>query len=182
MAKYLIDSSDIEIEEVSGTQNLKFNLASGNSTEQMIGDLSNLNTTDQTNVVNAVNEVNTNLTNLNTYSTTETPIGKWLGKTLYRKVVYLSSLPNATQISYDLSTYGINNSDLFINIYGIAKKVSSIEGDAQLPINVARPSENNSAIGLWIENGETNFKIDVGTVDRSNCYAYIIFEYTKTTD
>ena len=28
MAKYLIDSTDIEIEEVSGTENLKFNLAS----------------------------------------------------------------------------------------------------------------------------------------------------------
>ena len=32
MAKYLIDSTDIEIEEVSGTENLKFNLASGVNT------------------------------------------------------------------------------------------------------------------------------------------------------
>ena len=36
-------------------ENLKFNLASGHSVEQMIGDLSNLNTTNKTNVVNAVN-------------------------------------------------------------------------------------------------------------------------------
>lgn len=31
MAKYLIDSTDIEIENVSGTDNLKFNFANGNS-------------------------------------------------------------------------------------------------------------------------------------------------------
>lgn len=57
MAKYLIDSTDIEIEEVSGTQNLKFNLASGNNLQTQIGDLSNLTTTDQTDLVSAINEV-----------------------------------------------------------------------------------------------------------------------------
>ena len=36
MAKYLINSTDIEIEEVSGTQNLKFNFASGNSMQQYL--------------------------------------------------------------------------------------------------------------------------------------------------
>lgn len=70
MAKYLIDSTDIEIEEVSGTENLKFNLASGNSTEQMIGDLSDLTTTSKSNVVNSINEVNGNVGNLSNLNTT----------------------------------------------------------------------------------------------------------------
>lgn len=61
MAKYLIDSTDIEIEEVSGTENLKFNLAPGNSAEQMVGDLSNLTTTNKSNLVNAINEVDGNI-------------------------------------------------------------------------------------------------------------------------
>lgn len=63
MAKYLINSTDIEIEEVSGTENLKFNLADGNAVEQMIGDLSNLSTTNKSNVVNAINEVNSEVQN-----------------------------------------------------------------------------------------------------------------------
>lgn len=86
MAKYLIDSTDIEIEEVSGTQNLKFNFASGNSLE-------------------------TQLNNLSNYSTTETSIGKWTdNKTLYRRVLNVTS-PSVlnTYISIsDLSSVGID--------------------------------------------------------------------------
>jgi hypothetical protein len=65
MAKYLINSTDIEFEEVSGTENLKLNLAPGNSVEQMIGDLSDLDTTDKSNVVNAINEINSEVQNKN---------------------------------------------------------------------------------------------------------------------
>ena len=71
MAKYLIDSTDIEIEEVSETENLKLNLASGNSVEQMIGDLSDLTTTSKSNVVNSINEVNGNVGNLSNLNTTD---------------------------------------------------------------------------------------------------------------
>ena len=69
MAKYLIDSSDIEIEEVTGTQNLKFNFGSGNSLETKIGDLSSLSTTDKTDLVSAINEVNNFITQMPTYTT-----------------------------------------------------------------------------------------------------------------
>lgn len=63
MAKYLIDSTDIEIEEVAGTENLKFNFANGNNLE-------------------------TQLNNLSNYSTTETVVGKWIdNKPIYRKVI-----------------------------------------------------------------------------------------------
>ena len=109
MAKYLTDSTDIEIEEVSGTESIKFNLASGNSTEQMIGDLSNLNTTNKTNLVNALNEVNNSII----YSTTEKVVGKWINnKPLYRKVISTGSLPNASVKNIN---HGISNLDKYIS-------------------------------------------------------------------
>ena len=92
MAKYLVDSSDIEIEEVSGTQNLKFNFKSGNTLETKINNLSN-------------------------YSTTETLIGTWIdGKALYRKVYNFGTLPDTTSatINSDLNNVKI------VKIYGYA--------------------------------------------------------------
>jgi hypothetical protein len=72
MAKYLINSTDIEIEEVSGTENLKFNLAPGNSLESQIsnlssniGDLSNLTTPITNNLVGAINSIVERGTNTN---------------------------------------------------------------------------------------------------------------------
>jgi len=57
MAKYLQNSSDISIEEVSGTENIQFNFTSNNSLSQKIGDLSNLTTPTTDNLVNAINSI-----------------------------------------------------------------------------------------------------------------------------
>ena len=93
MAKYLIDSTDIEIEEVSGTQNLKFNFASGNSLE-------------------------TQLNNLSNYSTTETLIGTYNGENLYRKLINFGNLPNATT---KYVNHGITNLKDVVDIKGSFK-------------------------------------------------------------
>lgn len=93
MAKYLTDSTDIEIEEVSGTQNIKMNFASGNSLE-------------------------TQLNNLSNYSTTETLIGTYNGENLYRKLINFGNLPNATT---KYVNHGITNLKDVVDLKGSFK-------------------------------------------------------------
>lgn len=64
MAKYMQDSTDIQINEISGTDNINFSFKSGNSLSQeinnintKIGDLTQLNTTNKSNLVGAINSV-----------------------------------------------------------------------------------------------------------------------------
>lgn len=57
MAKYMQDSTDIQINEVSGTDNINFSFKSGNSIDTKIGDLAQLNTTNKSNLVGAINEI-----------------------------------------------------------------------------------------------------------------------------
>lgn len=59
MAKYMQDSTDIQINEVSGTDNINFSFKSGNSIDTKIGDLTQLTTDDKSSLVNAINEINT---------------------------------------------------------------------------------------------------------------------------
>ena len=175
MAKYLIDSTDIEIEEVSGTENLKFNLASGNSTEQLIGNLSNLNTTSKSNVVNAINEVNQNQINSNTYSTTETVIGKWIDKKpIYRKVINTGALPNAT--TNDIPHY-INNIDKIKNIRGYAFRSSD---NFTIPLPFSSPDNIIYSVSLGVLGN--NIRISTATDRTAFAESYVILEYTKTTN
>ena len=57
MAKYMQDSTDIQINELSGTDNINFSFKSGNSIDTKIGDLTQLNTTNKSNLVGAINSV-----------------------------------------------------------------------------------------------------------------------------
>lgn len=82
MAKYMQDSTDIQINEVSGTDNINFTFKSGNSIDTKIGDLAQLETTDKSNLVSAINEVN----NKFNYSTEEQVIGTdENGKPIYKR-------------------------------------------------------------------------------------------------
>lgn len=57
MAKYMQDSTDIEINEVSGTDNINFSFKSGNSIDTKIGNLDNLETPTTNNLVGAINSI-----------------------------------------------------------------------------------------------------------------------------
>lgn len=110
MAKYMQDSTDIQINEISGTDNINFSFKSGNSIDTKIGDLTQLNTTDKSSMVNAINEVN----NKFNYSTSEQVVGKWTnGKPIYRKVV-----TGTVQKSdfYPTVATGITNLDKVVSI------------------------------------------------------------------
>ena len=171
MSKYLINSNDIEIENVSGTDDLKFNFATGNSLETNIGDLSNLNTTDKTDLVSAINEVNGNLTNLNTYSTSETVIGEWLGDTLYRKVISTGTLPNAS--TNDIP-HNIINLKKVVNVKGYAYRS---QDEFYIPLPFASPENLEFCISIGVL--DTDIRITTGTDRTAFMESYVILEYTK---
>lgn len=113
----------------------------------------------------------------NTYSTTEEiPVGTWVdGKTIYKKTIYLSSLPNATSQTYNYSDYGIVPT-MLIDVRGIAYNSTS---GATFIINGAR--ENFDAVislRSTISSGTKTFTIQTGQ-DRSSLTAYITFWYLK---
>ena len=131
-------------------------------------DADNLNDL-QDNVEEAIDEVQDNLDVANTYSNNEIVIGKWVdNRPVYRKVIYISSFPNATTENY---VTGTSNIDFFIKVYGYA-------GD--LIINGARPESLEASIGAW-QSGD-NLRISSGNRDRSNYSGHVVIEYTKTTD
>lgn len=102
MAKYLIDSTDIEIEEVSGTQNLKFNFASGNSLETQIGDLSNLTTPVTTSIVDSINSIIISGSNAN---------GSYIKFSDGTMICYNTQTFNAIDCSYSWGSIYTNNND-----------------------------------------------------------------------
>lgn len=107
----------------------------------------------------------------NNYSTTETVVGRWInGKPIYRKIVDIGVLPNATGKSVN---HGISSLESVVRTYGMAEGPSS-----QLPLPFVSVS-SNKCIQLAIL-GTT---IDINTgVDRSAYIGWVAIEYTKTTD
>lgn len=109
------------------------------------------------------------------YSTNERLTDKtWIdGKPIYRKVISLGSLPNATTKTVN---HGISNLDAIINWYGYAERPSD-GGHFPLPYVFGGLAENN--IGVFAS--PSVITVTTGT-DRSAMNGIIILEYTKTTD
>lgn len=90
---------------------------------------------------------------------------------LYRKMIVISSFPNATTEDY---LTGINNLDFAIRIYGNADS---------LMVNGNRPDNTTGGIGAWIAaDNDNKLRISTGNTDRSSYSGYVVIEYTKTTD
>lgn len=111
-----------------------------------------------------------------TYSTDEIVVGTWIdGKPIYRKVYQISALPNSTRMYV---TCGIRNVENLITMRGVMK--SSNEWD-----NLPGVYTNGTLIdSLVIERkGDilTQMRILTNT-NRSTFSAFVILEYTKTTD
>ena len=103
------------------------------------------------------------------YSTEEQVIGTWFGKPLYRKVVIISSLPNATFVQYPST---IQNLETLINIYGVTSNGLVLNGNRE---------DASYEIGAWYNSINNTIGISTKT-DRSSIGANVILEYTKTTD
>ena len=99
------------------------------------------------------------------------------GKPLYRKVINFGTLPTATTSSTSAKNvaHNISNVDLFTKISGIAFNSSG----ATMPLPY--PHFENVINQVTMSASKTNVTIGTGT-DRSSFSAYVILEYTKTTD
>lgn len=107
------------------------------------------------------------------YSTTEIVIGKWIdNKPLYRKVVDVGTLPNAT-------TKEINSglSNVFITqLHGIMYNSASC-----ITLPDVNPSGVTYSVRLYYSYSNNKISLTTGA-DRSTYNGYVILEYTKTTD
>lgn len=107
------------------------------------------------------------------YSTEEQVVGVWNGKPLYRKVVYIEALPNNGQV---LTPIGVDNIEYIKTLEGMATIANN---SSFFPMNNIRPDGLANGVGCRATN--TDIIIETGT-DRSMFHAYVIVEYTKTTD
>ena len=106
-----------------------------------------------------------------TYSTTETVVGEYNGKPLYRKVVDCGTLPNKTEKEI---LHGVSNLNIITHITGTA-------WDSDRTYIIPLPTVSISD-PVRIKCDKSKIYIAVGT-DRSFwTNSNVIIEYTKTTD
>lgn len=111
-----------------------------------------------------------------TYSTKETVIGTWIdGKPIYRKVYEISSLPNKGRMYVACN---IPNVQHVITMRGVME--SSTEWDS-MPSAYTNGTLIDSLVIERSGNTLTNIRI-LNNFDRSGFSAFVLLEYTKTTD
>lgn len=117
------------------------------------------------------------------FSTSEVKTNKkWInGKPIYRKTIYVSSLPNATATDY---SHGITNVE---SIWADMSNsfVKWTDGVvAPLPyVSVGSPGATAVYSSMIELRGINSTKFTIATgFDRSSLSAYITLNYTKTTD
>lgn len=113
---------------------------------------------------------------INNYSTEETFTGKyWInGKPIYRKVIDIGVLPNNTILEIDT---GLDSTIVRpINMHGYAYNSTS-GAFLMLPYLI----DGDGSIYLAYIASTSKFRITT-TTDRTHLNAYIVLEYTKTTD
>ncbi len=101
------------------------------------------------------------------YSEDETICGTWMGKTLYRKVIKTSSLPNSGAKNIP---HGISNCN-FVNLYGSA----SDSGGFTIPLPYVDTSANAS-VTLTVDSNKITITTDS---NRSTFSGYVVLEYTE---
>lgn len=170
MVKFFIDYN------VTPTSPAKIIMRTGNSISDNAyviqdgagNDIINLN-------FNGIYYKNTNLANTNTYLENELIVGKWIDdKPIYRKVIDIGNLPNASQT---IVSHNISNIERIVKLYGSATRDSDKD---TMPIPYVTFNSNNSGgINLFANN--VSVLVSTST-DRSSYTGYVVLEYTKTSD
>lgn len=133
----------------------------------------------QDNIENAINSVSSNVNEIingEVYSTNEIKTNKvWIdNKPIYRKVINFGALPSSAST---LSVSHNINYDKIVNLYGIC---SDNNGTT---MHIPHVEATNMASGISISLRSTSSSIQIYTSGNGSSYnAYIIIEYTKTTD
>ena len=160
MAVNLIDSNDIQVSQI------------GNNIELQIDtDIKNEITQNTSNIATAQQDI-TNLENGNVYDESEVKTNEvWInGKPIYKKVLYVSSLPNNTGVSIQ---HGISNIDLIWLDNAFWHETGGATG--QIPMYFSSDQITNYYVNQTVFFLQTN-------INYSNRDGYIILKYTKTTD
>lgn len=122
---------------------------------------------------------------LNVYSTDEQVIGTWIdGKPLYRKIIYLSSLPSTPNTDVSLQ-HGIANVDrIWLDIANSFIVIQPNNSNSDIaPIPYVKTNNNQLVIDMINFYGiNRNLYVCFVSRDRSSSSAYLAFKYTKTTD
>lgn len=146
--------------------------------------MANVNLVDSSTIRVVQNSNNISLaSNANEYSTTETVIGTWIdGKPLYRKVIKVTSIDSAN-----------NNCDIPISISNL-NEIVNIGGTTKLSgMNTYKPitviyTDSSNAVGSHYSFSVYAITNSYISLSYGNWWktifdkAYIILEYTKTTD
>lgn len=120
----------------------------------------------QTNVENEFN-------NISDYSTTETKIGKWMNKDLYRKVVVIVGLSVNTVQS---TNYGIDSVDqIWIENAFVISKAGRV---VTMPM-VGYNGSLTDKCDIWLEKSEGVIKMYSNGGWGADWWFYVILNYTK---
>ena len=148
----------------------------GDSSSGLVKDVSDLKTTvgdEDSGLVKTVTDQGTSITGIDnrlstrtSYYNTESDAGWFLGQRLYRKVIPVPALPNAT--SADVDT-GIADNITVRHLYGMC---GTATGNYQLPI----PRGNN--IDVYYRDDLKKITI-YAAQDLSTYSSYVVLEYTK---
>jgi len=161
--RYNILSGDVkQVNTYTGITNI---LSTGNITIQYNSQDRLLNNNDIKNTNNKIQESNK-------YNLEETIIGYWInGKPIYRKVIDCGNLPNNSSKNV---AHGITNYDDVIKLEGVIRYSTY-----RFPIPSVPGTTSQGTLGLMM--GGTNITLRT-TTDMTSWTAYVIIEYTKTTD
>ena len=126
----------------------------------------------------SVKTINETLDNINNYSTEEQVIGKWMGKPLYRKVLYFGASGTHTE-TFRLYSEVIQNLDIMVNMYGMY----SDAGLSNINAVINAPAVSGVSYGCTanVDIGNNRVFLDFGG-SSSDVNARLVVEYTKTTD
>lgn len=114
-----------------------------------------------------------NLENLFNYSIDETPIGTWNGETLYRKVINIGALPNASNKVYTWNIPDIK-SVIRYELYAYDNAQGSV-----LSLPYIYPDVQYIDYWITVEYVTPNSVQIIAHTNRSGFVGYIILEYTK---
>ncbi len=130
------------------------------------------------------NKVDTNasdiqqIKNTGLYSTSEVKTNKvWTdGRPIYKKTIYIGSLPNSSEKTV---AHGVSDLDFVTLIYGTSYNTSG--RSFPLPATIVTISSGLASASIYVVADRNNIIVGTG-IDRSSYQGYITIEYTKTTD
>ena len=149
-----------------------------NENDDMVGDLTQLNTTNKSNLVGAINEVN----NKFNYSTEEQVIGKWIdGKPLYGKTITFTTtikMNETTSIAHNIE----NAKNIFID-FSASFMEANIGENNYLSYNfpiIGYAGNLTDKVYCYVNPTDINFYASGAWAE--NWIKHITLKYTKTTD